>query len=44
MEIGKIYVEAEAELDIVRQRIEKLIADHSNSNMGSNNEWRFLDC
>ncbi|CAG9534868.1 unnamed protein product [Cercopithifilaria johnstoni] len=42
-EIGKIHVEAEAELDIVRQRIEKLIADYSNSNIEPNSEWRFLD-
>ncbi|VBB26906.1 unnamed protein product [Acanthocheilonema viteae] len=43
MEIGEIHVEAEAELDIVRQRIEKLIADYSSSSIESNSEWRFLD-
>lgn len=44
MEIGKIHVEAEAELDLIRQKIEKLVVDYSTSNTGSNNEWRFLDC
>uniref|UniRef100_A0A1I7VL14 Diacylglycerol kinase n=1 Tax=Loa loa TaxID=7209 RepID=A0A1I7VL14_LOALO len=43
IEIGKIHVEAETELDIVRQKIEKLIASCSDLNMGSNSEWRFLD-
>ncbi|KAK6103773.1 Diacylglycerol kinase accessory domain family protein [Brugia pahangi] len=43
VEIGKINVEAEAELDVVRQKIEKLITVCSNLNLGSNSEWRFLD-
>uniref|UniRef100_A0A8R1XJL5 Diacylglycerol kinase n=1 Tax=Onchocerca volvulus TaxID=6282 RepID=A0A8R1XJL5_ONCVO len=43
VEIGKIFVEAEAELDGVRQKIEGIIADYSDSNMESNSEWRFLD-
>uniref|UniRef100_A0A915PYN7 Diacylglycerol kinase n=1 Tax=Setaria digitata TaxID=48799 RepID=A0A915PYN7_9BILA len=43
VEIGKIHVDAEAELENVRQKIEKLIGDYSPSNIGTNSEWRFLD-
>ncbi|KAM3718388.1 putative diacylglycerol kinase [Dirofilaria immitis] len=43
MEIGKICVEAEAELDNIRQKIDKIIADYSDSNIELSSEWRFLD-
>ncbi|VDN05765.1 unnamed protein product [Thelazia callipaeda] len=42
-EIGQIYVETDEELESVRQKIDKLLAQCSHLKLKSNNAWRFLE-